>query len=98
MKKLITEENILQLIKSGKSELSVERDTIITPSAMDKIRSHRIKLVEATSDQLMSEQKISNEVKTIAIGSDHTGYEMKKIVINYLKEKGYTILDVGTNS
>ncbi|WKZ71191.1 MAG: ribose 5-phosphate isomerase B [Melioribacteraceae bacterium] len=98
MKKLITEENIIQLVRSGKSELSVKGNTIITPSAMDKIRSHKIKLVEATSDQLLIEPNIRNEVKTIAIGSDHTGYEMKKIVIKYLREKGFIIIDVGTNS
>ena len=34
----------------------------------------------------------------IPIGSDHAGFEMKQVVINYLKEKGYEIQDFGTYS
>ncbi len=32
----------------------------------------------------------------IAIGSDHGGYEMKEIIIDYLKDKGHDICDFGT--
>ena len=31
----------------------------------------------------------------IIIGSDHNGYEMKKHILNYLKELNYTVEDVG---
>jgi len=34
----------------------------------------------------------------IAIGSDHGGFELKGKVINFLKEKGYEVLDLGCNS
>lgn len=34
----------------------------------------------------------------IAIGSDHIGYPMKLHIIQYLQEKGYEILDCGTDS
>lgn len=34
----------------------------------------------------------------IGIASDHRGYELKCKIINYLKEKGYTINDYGTDS
>ena len=34
----------------------------------------------------------------IAIGSDHAGYEMKEKVKRYLQEKGFGILDFGTNT
>ncbi len=34
----------------------------------------------------------------IAIGSDHGGVDQKEVVIKHLKEKGYEVLDVGTNS
>ena len=32
----------------------------------------------------------------IAIGSDHAGYNLKKIIINYLQENNYEVKDVGT--
>ncbi len=34
----------------------------------------------------------------IAIGSDHGGFDSKEAVVNHLKEKGYEVVDVGTNS
>ena len=34
---------------------------------------------------------------TIALGSDHGGYELKKIVIEHLKQKGYETTDFGTH-
>ena len=34
----------------------------------------------------------------IVIGSDHSGFELKGILIEYLKELGYEVEDFGTNS
>ena len=34
----------------------------------------------------------------IAIGSDHGGVDQKEQVINYLKERGYEVVNVGTDS
>ncbi len=99
MKKLITEQDILRLSKEGKREVQVNKHTIFTPSALDRITALKIKIIEReSSGENAADQDNSNEVKTIAVGSDHTGFEIKKIVSNYLKDKGYNILDVGTNS
>jgi len=35
---------------------------------------------------------------TIAVASDHGGYELKKAVISHLKKNGFEILDMGTIS
>jgi ribose 5-phosphate isomerase B len=35
---------------------------------------------------------------TIAIGSDHAGFDQKKILVSFLEEKGYTVHDFGTYS
>lgn len=34
----------------------------------------------------------------LAIGNDHVAIEMKKEIKEYLEEKGYEVIDVGTNS
>jgi ribose 5-phosphate isomerase B len=34
----------------------------------------------------------------IAIASDHAGFEMKTFIIDYLKQKNFEVLDLGTNS
>ena len=36
--------------------------------------------------------------KKIALGCDHAGFEMKDAVIAHLNERGWDIIDVGTNS
>ncbi len=36
-----------------------------------------------------------NQVTKIAIGSDHGGYELKNVIINYLKERLYIYKDFG---
>ena len=34
----------------------------------------------------------------ITIGSDHAGFELKKVLIDYLRQQGHEPLDVGTDS
>lgn len=34
----------------------------------------------------------------IAIGADHAGYEYKKLLIEYLEKKGFTVIDEGTHN
>ena len=36
--------------------------------------------------------------KKIALGCDHAGFEMKDAVIAHLNQKGFDVIDVGTNS
>lgn len=36
--------------------------------------------------------------RTLAIASDHAGYQMKLEIIKHLLEKGYEVTDIGTNS
>lgn len=36
--------------------------------------------------------------KIVAIGCDHGGYEMKTLLIQYIRELGHTVIDCGTNS
>ena len=36
--------------------------------------------------------------KHLAIASDHAGYQMKLSIITYLEEKGYEVMDFGTDS
>ncbi len=40
----------------------------------------------------------ANSVKRIALGADHGGYELKNALVTYLKQKGFDVIDLGTNS
>src|ERR1051325_6764767 len=33
----------------------------------------------------------------VSLGSDHAGFELKKILMDYLKQGGHELIDVGTN-
>jgi ribose 5-phosphate isomerase B len=37
-------------------------------------------------------------MQTIALGSDHAGYELKRMLISYLESKNLSVKDFGTNS
>src|SRR5574344_561957 len=41
---------------------------------------------------------MTNKDKTIAIGSDHAGFELKNKIVEHLKEKGFEVKDFGTYS
>ena len=52
----------------------------------------------SSSPSLASQPCNSFEKKIVAIGCDHGGYEMKNILIQYIKELGHSVIDCGTNS
>ncbi len=39
-----------------------------------------------------------DNVRTVAIGSDHGGFAAKEVVREYLRMLGYTVIDLGTHS
>jgi ribose 5-phosphate isomerase B len=99
MKKVITESEVLKLIKEGKKELILSQEYILTPLAKDRIYHSGIKIVQD------SEKKIDHGIiksfsknSKIAIGSDHTGFKVKELLKEILKGKGNQILDVGAFS
>lgn len=94
MKKVITESEVLRLIKRGAAEIHLSKDDILTPSAIDRIKNAKLKIIK--EENLCN--NISNLFKKIVIGSDHTGVKIKKVLVDYLKSKNYEVLDAGTYS
>jgi len=45
----------------------------------------------------MDDNSVSNAIQTVAIASDHAGYLLKADIGNLLKERGYSVLDLGTD-
>ncbi len=39
-----------------------------------------------------------DKIRTVAIASDHAGYELKEVIVAHLRSKGYTVNDFGTVS
>ena len=90
--KLITEEYIKKVIASGSREIVIEKGTVLTPLAKDRILHSGLKVVSSSAN---SSELTSNRQLKICIGSDHTGVKMKKILFDYLKSKGFDLIDIG---
>ncbi len=94
MKKLITENDIIQAARAGNNKLYVEGEYLITPLAKDAMRDYKVEItLKAIEEEINSEP-----LKRISIGSDHTGFALKKKLKEYVAGLGYDIIDVGTNS
>ena len=100
MKKLITEADVLKLYREGVKVISAGENEIITPLALDKIKSLQIILTdkEEAPNILVTESSVTRatRLKKVVIGSDHTGFKIKNILSKVLSEKGFEIADVGT--
>jgi len=99
-RKLITEKEILNLIYSGKRKFEINGDELFTPAANDKIREAGIKLITVGLNSGVNSKNFAgpfHKFKIAAIGSDHTGFALKKIIVQFLEKQGYTIKDLGTH-
>jgi ribose 5-phosphate isomerase B len=108
-KKLITESDVVSLIKEGKNLLYIDSNTLITPAARDKINERKIKIEvnevpgkQSTPKNISRNSNLQNQVNSnlkIVLASDHTGYAVKESIKKFLPELGqFTISDAGTNS
>ena len=73
-------------------ELRVPANSILTPSARDLVTERGVKLVELKKGELPAP---ASPAETVAIGSDHGGFEMKQKLLPMFEELGLTITDVG---
>ena len=75
-------------------ELQVPIGTVITPSARDLAAERGVKIAVLPADQIHS---LAAPEKTVAIGADHGGFQMKEQIKPLLVELGLAIRDVGVN-
>jgi ribose 5-phosphate isomerase B len=96
MNKLITEEDVAKAIKHGTKVIVAEKGSIITPLALDMIRSKKLTIIEKEIHDGSSSSSVNYPFKKIAIGSDHTGFKVKNVLIKFLTERSYQVYDLGT--
>ncbi len=88
MRSVITEQDVPLA-----GELKVTKGTIFTPSARDLARERGVRIVEVAEGQLDPPAPS----KSVAIGSDHGGFQMKADLKPILAELGFTAVDVGVH-
>lgn len=97
MRKLITEEEVQKAIKSGSSVIAVEENSIFTPLALDLIRNKKLQIIsKEVHNYSASSSTVKFPFKKIAIGSDHTGFKVKNLLIKQLADSGFIVYDKGT--
>jgi ribose 5-phosphate isomerase B len=71
----------------------------ITPLAKDTLAARRVTVVPSGSSDasLPADLVPAAEVRRITIGSDHTGIAMKRTLVQHLRGRGLSVLDVGTD-
>ncbi len=89
-KNLLTEDDLRGLENGAK--IRVAENVKLTPLASDLVREKGIELIRKTS------QRNSLKVRSVAIGCDHGGFEMKENVKIFLAGLGLNVRDFGTNS
>jgi ribose 5-phosphate isomerase B len=70
----------------------------VTPLAQDTLRARRITIVSESADQDAAALAPAAEVRTVAIGSDHTGVALKGAIRQHLRGRGLAVHDLGTDS
>jgi len=98
-KKLITEQDILRVILKGKRKFEISGNELFTPAAKDKIVEAGIKLIKATDNSnngLSKNYGPFYNCKKVAIGCDHTGFVTKQLIIKFLSDQDFNVVDVGT--
>lgn len=103
MKPLITAADLERIPQGG--ELSISEDTIVTPLAREEAERRGItfrvaspRAGDATPSSGAKSSGPESSARIVAIGADHGGFELKEQLKRYLREWGYQVLDVGTNS
>ena len=76
-------------------EIAIAPGTLITPLARDEAEARGIQI---RVEQPRAESAASNFARVVAIGADHGGFVLKEQLKNYLRDWGYTALDLGTSS
>lgn len=89
-KSLLTEDDFKGLENGAK--VRVAENVKFTPSAKDLVNEKSIKLIYKTS------RNEGLKVKSVGIGGDHGGFEMKEQLKDFLHNLGLHVRDFGTNS
>jgi ribose 5-phosphate isomerase B len=69
----------------------------ITPLAADTLRARRITVLRDVVDTDLAALAPAAVVRTLAIGSDHSGVALKNAIRDRLRQRGLTVVDVGTD-
>ena len=79
------------------STVSLKPGGHVTPLAADTLKARRITVLSGVADASLDGLAPVADIKTLAIGSDHSGVALKAVLRDYLRQRGLSVVDVGTD-
>lgn len=101
MRRVLSEKDVKEAAKRGQKIIQIPKNQFVTAAAKDTANNLGIKIEikDEKIDKPLEQKKVVIKPKeTIAIGSDHGGFQLKEQLKKYLEELGYAMRDVGTSS
>lgn len=101
-RRLVTQEDLAG-IPAGES-FTVPAGSLISPLARQAATERQISLVESPLSPAAAActgpaaVQASGNTKTVVLGADHGGYELKEMLKDYVRDLGYSVIDCGTDS
>lgn len=97
MKKLITEDYVISAYKRGERSLQICKNCVVTPLAWDRMK--RLGITVATEEQAATQTPAQQNLNLkVIIGGDHTSFDCRRMIIDFLKLKGIVVEDAGSFS
>jgi ribose 5-phosphate isomerase B len=79
--------------------VTLERGGHVTPLAQDTLRARRITVLTDSAAPADAAGLVPRaDVRTVVIGSDHTGIALRKQLVTMLRGRGLSVLDIGTDT
>jgi ribose 5-phosphate isomerase B len=78
------------------SSVALKSGGHVTPLAADTLRARRITVLSGVAEASLDGLAPVADIKSLAIGSDHSGVALKAKLRDHLRQKGLSVLDVGT--
>lgn len=96
MKKIIHAYTVKQAAK-GDRIIQIDDLTVITPLAQETARELDVRFVRGPLPKKSAKLPEGDDVKVVVIGADHGGFAMKKQLMEFLREQGFIVHDLGTH-
>ncbi len=79
--------------------VELARGGVVTPLARDTLAARRVTVVPAGTFDPMLPPDLAPpaDIRRLTIGSDHSGVALKRVIVQHLRGRGLSVLDIGTD-
>lgn len=78
------------------SSVTLQPGGHVTPLAADTLKARRVTVLSNVAEASLDGLAPVANIRSLAIGSDHSGVALKASLVEHLRQRGLSVLDVGT--